>query len=161
MSAAEAAHDIGEGRLSAVTLMRWCLERIDARDAVVKAWRAIDREAPFRRREVDKRRLYAAPGVQSGLPFGVKNMIDTVELPTTHNSLVYQDHRPVRDAACVALARHAGAVLPGKTDTVEFASFGRVAATTHPMRRSHRQGPARFGFRSTHAILSKRRIPRK
>ncbi|WP_232519294.1 amidase [Caballeronia insecticola] len=146
MSAAEAARAIGEGRLSAETLMRSCLARIDARDAVVKAWLAIDRERAIQAaREADKRRLYAAPGVLSGLPFGVKDMIDTVDLPTTHNSLVYQDHRPARDAACVARVKHAGAVLLGKTDTVEFASFGRAAATTHPLNPAHTPGGSSSG----------------
>ncbi|AET92927.1 amidase [Burkholderia sp. YI23] len=146
MTAAEAARAIDEGALGAETLMRSCLERIDARDAVVKAWLAIDRERAIQAaREEDKRRLYGAPGLLSGLPFGVKDMIDTVDLPTTHNSLVYQDHRPARDAACVARVKHAGAVLLGKTDTVEFASFGRVAATTHPMNPAHTPGGSSSG----------------
>lgn len=146
MSATEAARAIGEGRLSAETLMRSCLERIDARDAVVKAWLAIDRERAIQAaREEDKRRLYGAPGVLSGLPFGVKDMIDTVDLPTTHNSLVYQGHRPARDAACVSRVKHEGGVLLGKTDTVEFASFGRAAATTHPLNPAHTPGGSSSG----------------
>jgi Asp-tRNA(Asn)/Glu-tRNA(Gln) amidotransferase A subunit family amidase len=146
MSAAEAARAIDEGRLSAETLMRSTLERIDARDAVVKAWLAIDRERAIQAaREEDKRRRYVAPGVLSGLPFGVKDMIDTIDLPTTHNSLMYRDHRPARDAACVARVKHAGGVLLGKNDTVEFASFGRTAATTHPLNPAHTPGGSSSG----------------
>jgi Asp-tRNA(Asn)/Glu-tRNA(Gln) amidotransferase A subunit family amidase len=154
LSAAEAARQIREGNLTGEALMRSCLERIDARDPVVKAWLAIDRERAVQAaREQDKRRRDGAHGLLSGLPFGAKDMIDTADLPTTHNSPAFQRNQPVHDAACVAHARHAGAVLLGKTDTVEFAAFGRVAATTHPLNAAHTPGGSSAGSAAAVADL--------
>ena len=59
-------------------------------------------------------------------------MIDTADMPTTHNSPIYQGLQQGRDAACVGIARGEGAVILGKTDTVEFASGGRRALTRNP-----------------------------
>ena len=59
-------------------------------------------------------------------------MIDTADLPTQHNSPIYRGHHPGQDAACVAVLRAAGAIILGKTETVEFAAGGRKAPTTNP-----------------------------
>ena len=55
-----------------------------------------------------------------GVPCGVKDIIETCDMPTEYGSPIYRGHRPRRDAACVALSRRAGAVLMGKTVTTEF-----------------------------------------
>jgi hypothetical protein len=68
-------------------------------------------------------------GPLHGLPVGVKDIIDTADLPTGYGSPIWRGHRPARDAACVALVRAAGGVILGKTVTTEFAYFtpGRTA----------------------------------
>ena len=130
LTAAEAAARIRDGKLTSEALIRSCIERIEARDPQVKAWLHIDKaRAIATARELDKR---PAMGALHGLPFGVKDMIDTADMPTTYNSPVFQGYRPARDAACVGVARLSGAVILGKTDTVEFASAGRRAATRKP-----------------------------
>jgi Asp-tRNA(Asn)/Glu-tRNA(Gln) amidotransferase A subunit family amidase len=143
LTAAAASRAIADGRLTSEALVRSCLERIETRDAAVKAWLHLDpRAAIAAAREVDKRprisRLH-------GLPFGVKDMIDTADMPTTHNSANWQGHRPARDAACVGVVRALGAVILGKTDTVEFAAAGRRAATRHPMNPAHSPGGSSSG----------------
>jgi hypothetical protein len=55
-----------------------------------------------------------------------------VVLPTQHNSPIYTGHRPNIDAATVGTLRAAGALILGKTDTMESASTGRLAATRNP-----------------------------
>ena len=93
----------------------------------MRAWLHIEPERAIRdAREADKR---APEGVLHGLPLGVKDVIDTRDYPTTQNSPIYAGMQVGRDAACVALARGAGAIVLGKTDTVEFASSGRKALT--------------------------------
>ena len=62
------------------------------------------------------------PGLLPALPVGVKDIIDTVDMPTEHGSPIYRGNRPLADAACVALIRAAGAVILGKTVTTEFAN---------------------------------------
>ncbi|MBL6077506.1 amidase [Belnapia sp. T18] len=130
LTAATAAAKLREGRLTAEALTRSCLERIAEREAVVKAWTFLDpRLAIANAREVDK---VHTMGALHGLPVGVKDMIETADMPTTYNSPIYQGLRQGRDAACVGIARGEGAVILGKTDTVEFAAAGRRALTRNP-----------------------------
>ncbi len=142
-TAAEAAALIRAKRLSCEELVRSCLARIAARDADVRAWLWLDPDHVIRRaRELDK---LAPKGPLHGLPFGVKDIIDTAEYPTTQNSPIYDGLRVGRDAACVAIARGAGALVLGKTDTVEFASGGRKALTRNPYNFAHTPGGSSSG----------------
>ena len=123
--------------------MRSCLARIAARDADVKAWLWLDPDHVIRRaRELDK---LPAKRPLHGLPFGVKDVIDTTDYPTTQNSPIYDGARIGRDAACVAVVRGAGALILGKTDTVEFASGGRKAVTRNPYNFAHTPGGSSSG----------------
>src|SRR5258705_4282061 len=143
LTAADAAVRIREKTLTSETLVRSCLERIAARDAEVRAWTHIDPAyAIAQARELDKR---PPMGPLHGLPFGVKDMIDTADMPTTYNSPLYQGHRPAKDAGCVAVVRQCGAVILGKTDTVEFAAGGRKALTRNPHNLAHTPGGSSSG----------------
>ena len=62
----------------------------------------------------------------------MKDVIDTVDLPTQRGSPRYEGRRAEQDAACVRLLRQAGCVLLGKADTVEFAGIGRDPPTANP-----------------------------
>ncbi len=147
LSAAEAAGLIRTKQLSCEELARACLARIAARDPVVKAWLSLDPDYVLRQaRELDKLSAWGAPkGVLHGLPFGVKDVIDTKDYPTTQNSEIYEDCHVGRDAACVAITRGSGGLLMGKTDTVEFASSGRKALTTNPYNPAHTPGGSSSG----------------
>ena len=79
-----------------------------------------------------------------GIPVGVKDIFDTADLPTEYGSPIYQGHRPAADAACVAAARAAGAVILGKTVTTEFATMV-PAATVHPKNPKHTPGGSSSG----------------
>ena len=105
--------------LSAEALARACLARIEERESAVGAWIHLDPDAVL----AQARRLDAGPvrGPLQGLPIGVKDIIDTADMPTCYGSPAYAGHRPAMDAACVALARAAGALILGKTVTTEFA----------------------------------------
>ena len=61
-------------------------------------------------------------GLLHGVPMGVKDIIDSHDQPTGYGSPIYQKHQPLADAATVALAKGAGAILLGKTVTTEFAN---------------------------------------
>ena len=126
MTAAEASSAIQARKMSCEELVRSCLARIASRDSVVKAWLRMDPDHVVRRaRELDKT---AWKGPLHGLPWGVKDVIDTKDYPTTQNSPIYDECQVGRDAAAVAVVRGSGSLILGKTDTVEFASFGRKAA---------------------------------
>ncbi|NQV97949.1 MAG: glycine dehydrogenase (aminomethyl-transferring), partial [Acidimicrobiaceae bacterium] len=69
-------------------------------------------------------------GPLHGVPIGIKDVLDTVDMPTAYGSAIYAGHRPVGDAACVAQVRAAGAVVLGKTATAEFANIHPYAPDT-------------------------------
>ena len=119
LSATEAARLIATKAITSEALVRDCLDRIESREGDVQAWAFIDREhALAQARAADAR---PAAGLLHGLPVGVKDLIDTVDLPTSYGSPIYSGHRPAWDAPCVALTRAAGGVIMGKTVSTEFA----------------------------------------
>ena len=130
LTAAEASAALAEKSITSEALVRACLERIAEREPVVKAWAFVDPDMAIRSaRELDKQKRRSP---LHGVPVGIKDMIDTADMPTQHNSPIYTGHRPGQDAACVSILRSAGAVILGKTDTHEFAAGGRLAATRNP-----------------------------
>ena len=142
LSARTAAQQIAAGRLTAEELVSACLDRIAAREAVVGAWHYLDREAAL----VAARARDRGPplGPLHGLPVAVKDLIDTVDMPTGYGSPIYEGHRPAADAACVALARDAGAIVLGKTVTTEFACF-TPGKTANPHNPAHTPGGSSSG----------------
>src|SRR5438477_543692 len=118
------------------------LERIAAREPVVGAWHHFDPDAAL----AAAYRCDASPpsGPLHGVPIAVKDLIDTADMPTGYGSAIYEGHRPVADAACVALARAAGAVVVGKTVTTEFACF-TAGKTANPRNPAHTPGGSSSG----------------
>src|SRR2546425_4972009 len=57
-----------------------------------------------------------------GMPIGIKDIIETADMPTENGSPLFAGFRSERDGASVAALREAGAVVLGKTVTTEFAS---------------------------------------
>jgi Asp-tRNA(Asn)/Glu-tRNA(Gln) amidotransferase A subunit family amidase len=143
LTATEIAARIRDGSITAEAVARDCLARIAERDPAVRAWSFVDPAAVLRQaRELDKGPVR---GPLHGVPIGVKDMIDTADQPTQHNSPIFTGHRPSLDAAPVATLRAAGAIILGKTDTTEFAAAGRWAATRHPRDLRHSPGGSSAG----------------
>jgi Asp-tRNA(Asn)/Glu-tRNA(Gln) amidotransferase A subunit family amidase len=143
LTATEASALIAARKLSCEELARSTLSRIAARDADVRAWLYVDEDLVLRNaRELDK---YAPKSPIHGLTWGVKDVIDTYDMPTTQNSPLHPGHRPGQDAACVAVVRHSGGLIVGKTDTVEFASGGRRAASRNSHNLAHTPGGSSSG----------------
>jgi Asp-tRNA(Asn)/Glu-tRNA(Gln) amidotransferase A subunit family amidase len=143
MCAVEAAAALQARRISAEELASACLARIARIDPDVKAFSFVDPAMVLRRaREIDKT---PRRGRLHGLTVGVKDVIDTFDMPTQQNSPIYFDHQPSKDAAVVACCRALGAVFAGKTDTVEFAAAGRLAATRNPHDIRHTPGGTSSG----------------
>ena len=121
LSLRELAARIARREVAVEAAVRASIERIEEREATVRAWQYFDPElALAQARRLDHQ---AAGGALYGLPIGVKDLMDTADMPTTYGSPIYAGHRPRFDAACVAASRAAGAVVMGKTVTTEFATF--------------------------------------
>jgi len=142
LSASEALDRMGQGTITSEDLTRACLERIEEREKDVEAWVHLDPEYSLeqaRQRDRSKKR-----GPIHGLPFAVKDIIDTADMPARYGSPIYEAHQPHADAACVALTRAAGGVLLGKTVTTEFASR-HPGKTRNPHDPTHTPGGSSSG----------------
>jgi Asp-tRNA(Asn)/Glu-tRNA(Gln) amidotransferase A subunit family amidase len=114
----------------ALNSVKACLDRIEEREPTVRAWAHLDPEAALAQaRDADASEPRSP---LHGRPVGVKDIVDTHDLPTERGSPVYAGRRPETDAACVARLREAGAVILGKTATTEFAYF-HPAETRNPL----------------------------
>ncbi|MDB5650471.1 MAG: amidase [Hyphomicrobiales bacterium] len=139
---AEAARLIASGKITSEALVSACLARIAERETVVQAWSSIDPDYAL----AQARGCDTGPsrGPLHGVPIGVKDVLDTYDMPTEMGSPIYKGLRPAWDASCVALARAAGAVILGKTVTCEFAGMA-PGATTNPHDASRTPGGSSSG----------------
>ena len=129
LSALDAARQIANGQLTSEALVKAHLDRIASRDEAVLAWVHLEPEqalAEARARDAERPR-----SPLHGVPVGVKDILETHDLPTAYGSPIYEGNRPGADAACVALLRDAGMVVLGKTITTEFA-MRNPGATRNP-----------------------------
>ncbi|MES2688161.1 MAG: amidase [Pseudomonadota bacterium] len=138
----QAAALLARRELKAIDLVRDCLDRIAEREPEVQAFVHLAADAALARaRELD---AGAVRGLLHGLPFGVKDLFDTFDLPTGYGSPIYADQQPLADAAAVALCREAGAVLLGKTVTTELANMF-PGVTHNPHNPKHTPGGSSSG----------------
>ncbi|MDF1553810.1 MAG: amidase [Deferrisomatales bacterium] len=141
-TAVEMAEAVRQGRDTSESLVAGCLERIAYRDREVQAWEYLDPEqalAQARARDAEIPR-----GPLHGVPVGIKDVFDTVDMPTAYGSPIYAGNQPAWDAACVAALRAAGAVILGKTVTTEFAAY-RPGKTANPHNLNHTPGGSSSG----------------
>ena len=142
LSATDAAAGIRAGEFTCEALVGACLERIAARERDVGAWAHLDGD-----RALDAARAAdrgAGRGALRGVPVGIKDIIDTFDMPTALGSAIYAGRRPRWDAACVAALRAAGAIVLGKTVTTEFAYF-HPGKTRNPHHLQHTPGGSSSG----------------
>lgn len=142
MTATEASREIAAGSLKPSELVDACLARTAACEDNVRAWAHLAADpARMAARLIDP----IAPATPlHGIPFGVKDIIETRDMPTGYGTPIYHDHRPARDAACVALLREAGGVCLGKAVTTELAHF-HPGKTRNPHRLTHTPGGSSSG----------------
>ena len=79
-----------------------------------------------------------------GMPIGIKDIIETADMPTEMGSPLFAGWRSQKDAACVAALRQAGAVILGKTVTTEFAA-SEPRNTCNPWNLAHTPGGSSSG----------------
>ncbi|MGY9006138.1 MAG: amidase [Alphaproteobacteria bacterium] len=119
LGARDAAIQLAAGDITSEAIVRDCLDRIDAREGVVHAWDYIDPDyAIAQAKTLDG---MARKSVLHGVPVGIKDIFDTLDMPTAHGFGPYAGDRSGRDSNCVAALRAAGMVIMGKTVTTEFA----------------------------------------
>ncbi len=133
LTAIEAAEAIREGTLSSEELVHACLTRIDELEHRVSAWAHLDADYALEQaRQADKINSRGQTiGPLHGLPVGIKDIIDTADLPTENGCLADEGRSPGHNATVVDLLRQSGAVILGKTVTAELATHS-PGKTTNP-----------------------------
>jgi Asp-tRNA(Asn)/Glu-tRNA(Gln) amidotransferase A subunit family amidase len=146
LSAAEAARQISSGVLTSEELVQACLARVRSREPQVQAWTFLDEEYALQQaRAADELRRSGRPtGPLHGVPVGLKDIIDTADMPTENGCALHKGRAPRADAAVVAMLRAAGAVILGKTVTTECAYFS-PGKTRNPHNPEHTPGGSSSG----------------
>jgi Asp-tRNA(Asn)/Glu-tRNA(Gln) amidotransferase A subunit family amidase len=108
------------------------VERIRTMDASIRAWVQVSPQQP------------TGAGKLSGIPFGVKDIIETKGLATEYGSPIYKGRIGTADAAIVRDLRQRGGVLLGKTHTTSFA-YRTPAPTRNPRDLAHTPGGSSSG----------------
>jgi Asp-tRNA(Asn)/Glu-tRNA(Gln) amidotransferase A subunit family amidase len=146
LSASDAARAIRDGAITSEQLVDACLARIREAEPQVQAWQFLDPGhalAQARARDADRREGKPS-GPLHGVPVGIKDIIDTADMPTEDGTVLHAGRTPARDATVVAMLRAAGAVILGKTVTTECAYYS-PGKTRNPHNPEHTPGGSSSG----------------
>jgi Asp-tRNA(Asn)/Glu-tRNA(Gln) amidotransferase A subunit family amidase len=134
-----------------------CIERIEALDGAVMAFAFLNLDHARKAADESGARYKAGRplGPVDGMPVGIKDLIETHDMPTEFGSELFRGHQPLTDAACVRALRQGGAVLVGKTVTVCFGG-GDPARTRNPFDTRRTPGGSSSG---TAAAVASRMLP--
>ena len=146
LSAVDAARAICDGAINSEQLVAACLARIREAEPQVQAWQFLDPEhALAQARALDERHRHGqSAGPLHGVPVGIKDIIDTCDMPTEDGTVLHAGRSPDHDAWVVAKLRAAGAVIMGKTVTTECATY-TPGKTRNPHNPEHTPGGSSSG----------------
>lgn len=153
LDATSAAQLIRDKEISSVELTTACLQRIESRNGDVHAFVHVDGEFSLEQARLADNSNPASP--LHGVPFAVKDVIDTRDFPSERGTVIHRGRRPTEDARCVTLMREAGGVLLGKVVTTEYAMF-TPNETRHPLNLAFTPGGSSSG---TAASVADRMVP--
>ena len=131
-----ATKQIGEHQLDPKTLLNTSFELANQLEPNLKAF--------VSRNTLEVLQKAIQPGPLSGIPIGIKDIINTYDLPTTNGSPIYANHRPKHDATIVAKIRALGGIIFGKTVTTQFA-WKTPGPTVNPWNGAHTPGGSSSG----------------
>jgi len=123
-----------------------CLAAVEAREPVVQAFVHLNIDGARKAADDSTQRWSAAAPLSpiDGMPVGIKDLLETRDMPTQMGCEAYRDHFPKRDNAAVRALRDAGAVVFGKTVTAELGNT-EPGPTTNPFNRLHTPGGSSSG----------------
>lgn len=137
-TARDIAGAVRNGDITAEAVAEAYLDRIATVDPDLHAFAWLD---PAKvRAEAATRRT----GLLAGVPIGIKDVLETGDMPTSYGSNAYKGVQPARDAGVVHIVRRAGAVGIGKTVTTEFATAA-PGATVNPFDSARTPGGSSSG----------------
>jgi Asp-tRNA(Asn)/Glu-tRNA(Gln) amidotransferase A subunit family amidase len=165
MSISDLQATFEKGTLTAETVVRRYLARIEAYDKagpMINSTISLNHRALAEARALDaERKAGRVRGPLHGIPFSLKDNINTKDLPTTAGSCLLTGSTPSADAFVVKKLRDAGAILLSKDNLSEFASGGgSVAGASDPdILRAGRTGSSKMGMASPTLITPYSGLP--
>ena len=146
LRATEAVEQISAGALSARNYSSELLERVRQTEDQVQAWACLDPDFLLAQADAADAAQHAGStlGPLHGVPVGVKDIVDTSELPTENGTVLHAGRQPSRDASVVSRLRAAGGLLMGKTVTTELATYA-PGKTRNPHNPAHTPGGSSSG----------------
>ncbi len=129
----EAAQSFAEGKDTPRAFLERCLETIAVREPVVRAWVVMNEAGAREAADASTQRWRDGRPLSSidGMPLGIKDLLETRDMPTQMGCPAYRGNFPKRDNAAVWALRQAGAVVLGKTVTTELGG-AHPGPTTNP-----------------------------
>lgn len=131
---AAARNDFHSGKDTPRAFLERGIERIEARNADVRAFVCVGIEAARKAADASTQRYREGKPLSAvdGMTVGIKDIMDTFDLPTQMGNPIYKGWQPTWDAACVHALRSGGAIVVGKTVTTAFAS-GETNEARNPL----------------------------
>jgi len=152
LDATALAAAIKNGEITAQTVIKQCLEQINARNGTLNCFTAVTAEMAIASAETIDKAIASGsdPGPLAGVPFAVKNLYDIAGITTLAGSKIEAEKPPAtvarpgkdsdsdvalaerqkKDAAAVARLKAAGAILVGALNMDEYA-YGFVTENSH------------------------------
>src|SRR5277367_1322788 len=128
-----ATADFVSGKDSPREFLERCIGELDAWEPKIGAFVTLNLDAARTAADRSTNRWRAGKPLSpiDGMPIGIKDIIETIDMPTENGSPLFAGFSSQRDAASVAALREAGAIIVGKTVTTEFA-WMQPPATRNP-----------------------------
>ena len=123
-----------------------CLEVIAARENVVQAWVTLNESGARVQADASTERWRSGRRLSQidGMPIGIKDLLETKDMPTQLGCAAFAGNFPKRDNAAVWALREAGAVILGKTVTSELGG-AHPGPTANPFDLAHTPGGSSSG----------------
>jgi Asp-tRNA(Asn)/Glu-tRNA(Gln) amidotransferase A subunit family amidase len=153
----DAAARFSDGTDTPRAYLERCIERIEALEPAVMAFAFLNLNAARKAADEAGARYKSGKPLSpvDGMPVGIKDLIETYDMPTEFGSELFRANQPMTDAACVRALRNGGAVLVGKTVTVCLGG-GDPARTRNPFDTRRTPGGSSSG---TAAAVAARMLP--
>jgi len=148
-----ATADFAGAKDSARAFLERCIADLDAWEPKIGAFVALNLAAARTAADHSTERWRAGKPLSpiDGMPIGIKDIIETIDMPTENGSPLFAGFQGNRDAASVAALREAGAVIVGKTVTTEFA-WMHPRATRNPWDLTRTPGGSSSGSAAAVAV---------
>ncbi|KAK3998076.1 amidase [Cladorrhinum sp. PSN332] len=132
LSATQVVQLLRNNTMTVEDYARVLLSHVEERDPTVKAWAYLNPELVIKQAQALDQVPVDQRGPLHGVAVGIKDVMNTKDMPTEFGSPLYKGHQPGFDSSAVAILRAAGALVFGKTTTTEFTVANSGPETTNP-----------------------------